>query len=68
VFSRYRIAPEGVKVRNIAFDVTPHKYVSAIITEKGVFRPSDIKHLLRRNADIDALRLRPHTQRKKAKA
>ena len=68
VFNRYRIAPEGVKVRNIAFDVTPHKYVTAIITEKGAFRPSDIKHLMRKNADIDALRLRPHTQRKKAKA
>jgi methylthioribose-1-phosphate isomerase len=68
VFNRYRIAPEGVKVRNIAFDVTPHKYVTAIITEKGAFRPSDIKHLMRKKADIDALRLRPHTQRKKAKA
>lgn len=67
VFNRYRIAPEGVKVRNIAFDVTPHKYVTAIITEKGAFRPSDIKHLMRKNTDIDALRLRPHTHRKKAK-
>jgi methylthioribose-1-phosphate isomerase len=67
VFNRYRIAPEGVKVRNIAFDVTPHKYVTAIITEKGAFRPSDIKYLMKKNADIDALRLRPHTQRKKAK-
>jgi methylthioribose-1-phosphate isomerase len=67
VFNRYRIAPEGVKVRNIAFDVTPHKYVTAVITEKGAFRPSDIKHLMRKNADIDALRLRPHTQRKKTK-
>jgi methylthioribose-1-phosphate isomerase len=33
-----RIAPEGVKVANPAFDVTPHRYVTAIITEKGVFR------------------------------
>ncbi len=31
-----RIAPEGVKVENPAFDVTPHRYVSAIITEHGV--------------------------------
>jgi len=31
-----RIAPEGVKVRNPAFDVTPNKYISAIITEKGI--------------------------------
>jgi len=32
------IAPEGVKVRNPAFDVTPARYVSGIITEKGVVR------------------------------
>jgi methylthioribose-1-phosphate isomerase len=67
VFNRYRIAPEGVKVRNIAFDVTPHKYVTAIITEKGAFRPSDIKHLMKKNADIEVLRLTPHTHRKKQK-
>jgi methylthioribose-1-phosphate isomerase len=34
-----RIAPEGVFVRNPAFDVTPHRYVSAIVCEKGVARP-----------------------------
>lgn len=32
------IAPEGVRVASPAFDVTPHKYVSAIITEEGVAR------------------------------
>jgi len=31
-----RIAPEGVDAINPAFDVTPHKYVSAIITERGI--------------------------------
>ena len=31
-----RVAPEGVDVWNPAFDITPSKYVSAIITEKGV--------------------------------
>jgi methylthioribose-1-phosphate isomerase len=31
-----RIAPEGIKVENPAFDVTPAKYISAIITERGV--------------------------------
>ena len=34
-----RVAPEGVAVRNPAFDVTPARYISAIITEKGVARP-----------------------------
>jgi methylthioribose-1-phosphate isomerase len=32
------IAPDGVKVRNPAFDVTPARYITAIITEKGVVR------------------------------
>ena len=31
-------APEGVKVANPAFDVTPNRYVTAIITERGVAR------------------------------
>ncbi len=34
-----RIAPEGIEVANPAFDVTPAKLITAIITEKGVFRP-----------------------------
>jgi len=34
-----RVAPEGVAVRNPAFDVTPHRYVTAIVCEKGVARP-----------------------------
>jgi methylthioribose-1-phosphate isomerase len=32
------IAPEGVAAANPAFDVTPHKYITAIITEKGIIR------------------------------
>ena len=32
------IAPTGVKVRNPAFDVTPARYITAIITEKGFVR------------------------------
>jgi methylthioribose-1-phosphate isomerase len=31
-----RLTPEAAHVRNPAFDVTPHKYVTAIITEKGI--------------------------------
>lgn len=34
-----RIAPIGVQVANPAFDVTPHRYVTAIITDKGIVRP-----------------------------
>jgi len=33
-----RVAPAGTEVRNPAFDVTPNRYVTAIITEKGVAR------------------------------
>ena len=32
----HSIAPAGVPVRNPAFDVTPARYISAIITERGV--------------------------------
>ncbi|MBV9084804.1 MAG: S-methyl-5-thioribose-1-phosphate isomerase [Acidobacteriaceae bacterium] len=32
------LAPEGIRVANPAFDVTPHRYVSAIITERGIAR------------------------------
>jgi methylthioribose-1-phosphate isomerase len=32
------IAPEGIKAGNPAFDVTPHHYVAAVITEKGIVR------------------------------
>jgi len=34
----HRVAPEGTRVQNPAFDVTPARYVTAIITEKGVAR------------------------------
>jgi methylthioribose-1-phosphate isomerase len=34
-----RISPEGVPVLNPAFDVTPNKYITAIITEKGIIYP-----------------------------
>jgi methylthioribose-1-phosphate isomerase len=33
-----QIAPDGVKIFNPAFDVTPNEYIEAIITEKGVAR------------------------------
>jgi methylthioribose-1-phosphate isomerase len=33
-----RLTPDSAKVRNPAFDVTPNKYVTAIITERGIAR------------------------------
>jgi len=37
VFGR-QIAPKGVKVYNPAFDVTPNAYITAIVTDRGIFR------------------------------
>lgn len=34
-----RTAPKGIKTYNPAFDVTDAKYITAIITEKGIIRP-----------------------------
>jgi len=45
-----RVAPHDVAVYNPAFDVTPAKYVSAIVTERGILRPplaEGIRKLLR---------------------
>ncbi len=39
------VAPAGTKVRNPAFDVTPNRYVTAIITEKGVARTPFVESL-----------------------
>jgi len=58
IFGICRIAPEGVRVRNLAFDVTPARYVTAIITEKGAFRPGDLKALSRSDTDIENLRIK----------
>jgi len=34
-----RVAPQGVHVYNPAFDVTPNRYITAIVTEAGVIHP-----------------------------
>ncbi len=39
------VAPKGVGVRNLAFDVTPARYVAAIVTEKGIARPPFVESL-----------------------
>jgi methylthioribose-1-phosphate isomerase len=53
----FNIAPEGVHVINLAFDVTPAKYVSAFFTERGAFRPGDIKKLVREDIDPESIRI-----------
>ena len=39
------MAPQGIKVYNPAFDITPAEFISGIVTEKGIFKPSEIKKL-----------------------
>lgn len=34
-----RTVPPGARIYNPAFDVTPHRYITAVITEKGIVRP-----------------------------
>jgi methylthioribose-1-phosphate isomerase len=48
-----RLTPEGARIRNPAFDVTPAKYVTAIVTECGIARPpyaSALAELFRRQS------------------
>jgi methylthioribose-1-phosphate isomerase len=45
-----RMTPIGVGARNPAFDVTPAELVTAIITERGVFRPDELAGAAQRRA------------------
>ena len=44
---KVRIASAGSHAKNPAFDVTPAKYISGIITEKGIIKPFDVKKLFK---------------------
>ncbi|HSS21129.1 MAG TPA: S-methyl-5-thioribose-1-phosphate isomerase [Pyrinomonadaceae bacterium] len=49
----HQLAPEGISVRNPAFDVTPNELITAIITDKGVARApyeTSLRALIERNA------------------
>lgn len=58
VLGRFQIAPDGVQVANPAFDITPARYITAIITEKGAFRPKDIRRLADPKTDPETYRLK----------
>ncbi|HZU26047.1 MAG TPA: S-methyl-5-thioribose-1-phosphate isomerase [Bryobacteraceae bacterium] len=47
------VAPDGTPVENPAFDVTPNRYVSAIITERGVAR-APYRESLRALTEVEA--------------
>jgi methylthioribose-1-phosphate isomerase len=57
VLGKVQIAPDGVKVANPAFDVTPARYITAIITEKGAFLPKDLHKLADGKIDPERFRL-----------
>jgi methylthioribose-1-phosphate isomerase len=42
ILGKLRIVPEGVECLNYAFDITPFKFVTAVITEDGVFYPEEL--------------------------
>jgi len=43
-----RITPRGARAANPAFDVTPARYITGILTERGLFKPAELKRLWRR--------------------
>jgi methylthioribose-1-phosphate isomerase len=46
-FGRVRLAPPGARALNLAFDVTPAKYITGIITQGGIFKPGEILNSLK---------------------
>ena len=60
-----QVAPNGVLVENPAFDVTPHKYIAAIITERGIAKPAyaeslkELSHVAPAQAGAKALIMQP---------
>jgi methylthioribose-1-phosphate isomerase len=57
VLGKIQIAPDGVRVANPAFDITPARYITAVITEKGAFKPEDICRLADAANDPELFRL-----------
>ena len=47
-----RLTPEGARIRNPAFDVTPHRLIAGIITERGICRPPYSESLKRACSEV----------------
>lgn len=43
---RTRITPRGARAANPAFDVTPARYITGIITERGIVKPAAVRRLV----------------------
>lgn len=40
-------APDGIKILNFAFDLVPTKYITGIITEFGIIKPTEVKKMVK---------------------
>jgi methylthioribose-1-phosphate isomerase len=58
ILGKVQIAPDGMVAANPAFDVTPARYITAIITEKGAFHPKDIHKLANGKTDPEKIRIK----------
>ena len=52
-----RLTPEGVSARNYAFDVTPARYVTAIVTERGIIIRMGVAEIRRIGRATQGVRL-----------
>jgi len=50
-----QMTPDGVNIENPAFDVTPAKYITAIITERGVLKAPFTESIAKMNAEVPEL-------------
>jgi methylthioribose-1-phosphate isomerase len=48
-----QIAPPGVRAANPAFDITPAKYINAIITDKGIVKPPFRRNILKLHEEVN---------------
>ncbi|HTC94281.1 MAG TPA: S-methyl-5-thioribose-1-phosphate isomerase [Terriglobales bacterium] len=54
-FAGKRVTPEGIQVENPAFDVTPNRYIAAIITERGLARAPYVESLKKLSSQFSVL-------------
>ncbi|HEY3170915.1 MAG TPA: S-methyl-5-thioribose-1-phosphate isomerase, partial [Thermoanaerobaculia bacterium] len=61
-FAGHAIAPVGVGARHPAFDVTPARYITGIVTDEGICRPpyeTSLAEAVRRAEEERRARARP---------
>jgi methylthioribose-1-phosphate isomerase len=55
----HKIAPDGIDVRNPAFDVTPNRYITAIITDRGILYPPFTNSIRKLYHSLENIRASP---------